>query len=69
MFQSKTGWAGVAASVVGILTATDVVPIVSEFLTASIGAKAAHLVGLFLSLAGLVVAKLSDNKPATPPTP
>lgn len=60
MFRSRTGWLAVVVSIIGALTAVDVLPLVSAFLTETIGAKAAHGIGAALSLMGVVIAKLSN---------
>lgn len=62
MFQSKTGWAGALLSVVSALTAADVMPLLSTFLTETLGATAAHTVSAALAIAGLLVAKMSSPK-------
>lgn len=69
MFQSRTGWAAVAVSIIGALTAVDVMPLLSTFLTDALGADLAHKIGAFLSFLGVVVAKLSAPKaePTAPP--
>lgn len=64
MFQSRTGWLGVLVSLIGVLTAADVMPLVSQLLTDTLGAQVSHGVGLFLSLLGTVVAKLSSPERA-----
>lgn len=66
MFQSRTGWLGVLVSIIGVLTAADVMPLVSQLLTDTLGASVSHGVGLFLSLLGTVVAKLSSPERGTP---
>lgn len=66
MFQSRTGWLGVLVSIIGVLTAADVMPLVSQLLTDTLGASVSHGVGLFLSLLGTVVAKLSSPERVTP---
>ena len=63
MFQSKTGWAGVVVALVGALTAVDVLPLVSAFLTETVGPSVAHTIGTGLTLVGAVIAKLADPKP------
>lgn len=65
MFQSRTGWLAVLIAVVGALTAADVMPLLSAFLTDALGPKVAHTVAACLTLLGTVVAKLSQ--PAPPP--
>lgn len=67
MFQSRTGWLAVLVSLIGVLTAADVMPLVSQLLTDTLGASIAHGVGLFLTLLGTVVAKLSSAAPTTAP--
>ena len=62
MFQSRTGWAAVAVSIIGALTAVDVMPLLSTFLTDAFGADLAHKIGAFLSFLGVMVAKLSQPK-------
>jgi hypothetical protein len=70
VFQSKTGWGAVLLTILGALTAADVLPLVSAFLTEAVGEKAAHAFGLVLTIAGAVVAKLSHSTPPDePPTP
>lgn len=68
MFQSKTGWGAVALTILGALTAADVLPMLSEFLKASVGEQAAHTAGLVLTLAGVIVAKLSHPTPPDAPS-
>lgn len=67
MFQSRTGWAAVAVSVVGALTAVDVMPLISTLLTETVGADLAHKIGAFLSFVGVIVAKLSQPASAAAP--
>jgi hypothetical protein len=67
VFQSKTGWAGVLLSIVSALTAADVMPLLSTFLTDAVGASVAHTVSAALAIIGLLVAKLSAPAPAVPP--
>lgn len=70
MFRSTTGWMAVLVSVLGVLTAADVLPLVSAFLTDTFGAKVAHTLGALLALIGTVTAKLSAAKdPAFPAEP
>lgn len=69
MFQSRTGWAAVVVTVIGALTAVDVMPLLSTFLTDAIGADLAHKIGAFLSFLGVVVAKLSAPKADAPAAP
>lgn len=66
MFQSKTGWVAVLVSVIGALTAADVMPVLSAFLADALGPKVAHLIGAALTLVGTVTAKLSQPAAATP---
>lgn len=63
MFQSRTGWVAVLLTVIGALTATDVMPLLSAFLTETVGPQAAHAAGALLGVLGAVVAKLSEPKP------
>ena len=65
MFQHRTGWIAVAVTLVGALTAADVFPLLSVFLTETIGEPAAHTIGTALVLVGAVIAKFSQ--PAPPP--
>jgi hypothetical protein len=58
----------VALTVFGALTAVDVMPLVSAFLTEAVGAKIAHAVGLALTLVGAVVAKVSQSGTQPPPS-
>lgn len=66
MFRNRTGWAAVAVTVVGTLTAVDVMPLLSSFLSDTFGAKIAHGVGALLTLAGAITAKLSAPKADAP---
>lgn len=66
MFRNRTGWVAVLVSVVGALTAVDTMPMLSAFLTETIGAKAAHGIGAALSLVAVVVAKLSAPEAEKP---
>lgn len=63
MFQSRTGWVAVLITVVGALTAVDVFPLLSAFLTETVGPEIAHRIGAALTLIGAVVAKLSQPAP------
>jgi hypothetical protein len=67
VFQSRTGWAAVAVTIIGTLTAADVMPLLSAFLLDAFGAKVAHGIGAALTLAGAITAKLSAPAPASPP--
>jgi multisubunit Na+/H+ antiporter MnhG subunit len=66
VFQSRTGWISVLVSTIGILTAVDVMPLVSEALVATVGPAKAHTAGVVIALVGVVVAKLSDPKKTAP---
>ena len=61
MFSWRTGWAATVAGIVGALAATDTLPMLTAILTETIGAKAAHTAGLLVTLAAIVVAKLSHS--------
>ncbi|MFN8995510.1 MAG: hypothetical protein ACK5X3_17850 [Pseudomonadota bacterium] len=63
MFQSKTGWLAVLVSILGVLTTADVLPLVSAFLTETVGARTAHTIGALLALIGTVIAKMSQAAP------
>jgi uncharacterized membrane protein len=63
VFQSKTGWLAVLVSILGVLTTADVLPLVSAFLTETVGARTAHTIGALLALIGTVIAKLSQAAP------
>jgi hypothetical protein len=66
-FSWTTGWVAVVVAIVGALTAVDVMPILTDFLTQIVGAESAHKVGVFLSTIGALIAKLSHSqKPETP---
>lgn len=69
MFRSRTGWVAVLVSVIGALTAVDVMPILSAFLAETFGAKIAHGVGAALTLIGTITAKLSQPQADTPTEP
>lgn len=66
MFSSKTGWFAVLVSIIGALTAVDVLPFITTFLDGAVGAQAAHVVGSLLTAIGVVVAKLSHPTPTAP---
>lgn len=59
MFQSKTGWVAVAVSIVGALTAADVMPLLTAFLIDTVGESAARSIGIALTLLSAITAKLS----------
>lgn len=63
MFSSKTGWVAVLVSLLGALTATDTLPMVTTLLTSVAGAHTAQAVGTFLTVAGAIIAKLSHSMP------
>ncbi len=69
MFRSTTGWVAVLVTLIGTLTATDVMPLVSAFLLDTFGAKVAHTVGALLALVGTITAKLSAPKADAPTEP
>ena len=70
MFSWKTGWFAVAVSVLGALTASDTLPLITAFVDGIAGAHAAQVLGSFLTVAGAIVAKLSHStKPDAPPAP
>lgn len=65
MFQSKTGWVAVAVSIVGALTAADVMPLLTAVLIDTVGESAARSIGIALTLLSAITAKLSaPNKTA-----
>ena len=52
---------------VGILAAADTLPMLTTLLSETIGPKAAHVGGLLITFAALIVAKLSHStKPEAP---
>ena len=69
MFKARTGWIAVLVTLVGALTATDVMPLISGLLEDTIGPEAAHTIGALLVLVGVIVARFSDPRPpVAPPT-
>ena len=74
MFSTKTGWFAVLVTILGYLTATDTLPILTAFINTNFGAHAGQIVGSTLALVGLLVAKVSHSgvaptTPTTTPTP
>ena len=66
-FSWTTGWVATVATILGILTATDTIPILTDLLTQILGAGLAMKVVGVLSSIGALVAKLSHStKPDTP---
>lgn len=65
MFQSRTGWIAVLVSIIGALTAADVMPLLTAFLIDTVGESAARSIGIALTLLSAITAKLSaPTKPA-----
>lgn len=63
MLHSRTGWFAVLITIIGALTAVDVMPLLSTFLAETFGAKVAHSVGALLAVLGAVTAKFAMPQP------